>query len=738
MGNNRMLYNSCALHFYHENVVRPFIEVLRKTDPTFHWEPGAEVPPEYRTVLSYDGEMSYTGYLKKLKVAAEDARMNIIYRKIAGGYTEVAQANDKGKGFMLSKQNDRILTEVDNDDCQMKHLLDHQFKRLNHEKKLILTKNQRESIIDHLCISREVCRLSYSVHNIRTSFVSTGEQSKSRNGKKFYPCPDLNAMTDSNKNEHLKRNREHFHKMLLPTLSKMKVIGHAFDKWMDAQEVDDPHNYLPQDTLEDGITVVEKKCSDTAYHEQRGMLTNWPGILDNMRRLEQVCKEKVRNAKVIHHLRLMSQFELNEEAEKILRGLADLNADATLETCTEAHFEKTGKGKLNKSHLVAFIWLRITEDLEMVKAPEYNRGTFKAIQEGKKGKFLFQEAYNLRSKSVVAKEPAEPAENEEDHVLSAPPLFIRVGNHINLQNPWNPSAAFVHSAFNCITSLQQQYSDPDREHWKDNLVLLEDDSLRKNLGSRLSNHLKHLNNQNVRHPIWEWVYRNIGMGAAILKLAEMTNKDTTLSKSTSEETLLSPRFVANHPMFTDETKHHHGSYLAIDLERMFVIRSGSASVGCAERVYVAHPKGSKLLNLRDAQNQFYSRYPNRLLAKNVIESIRRGWFEDIQFFPGIIFADENKKDVQDLFEWDEHTLAYLNNRLGDKPLEYKKHRAVCYFFETLLELCLDPKHNVSSSLGFESFIIKINSGFNDDYREQDLDVDVLDGDGDVAMIEEVL
>jgi len=63
-------------------------------------------------------------------------------------------------------------------------------------------------------------------------------------------------------------------------------------------------------------------------------------------------------------------------------------------------------------------------------------------------------------------------------------------------------------------------------------VLLEDDSLRKNLGSRLSNHLKHhLNNENVMHPIWEWVYRNIGMGAAILKLAKMVNTDATLSKS---------------------------------------------------------------------------------------------------------------------------------------------------------------------------------------------------------------
>jgi len=79
-------------------------------------------------------------------------------------------------------------------------------------------------------------------------------------------------------------------------------------------------------------------------------------------------------------------------------------------------------------------------------------------------------------------------------------------------------------------------------------VLFEDDSLRKNLGSRLSNHLKHLNNENVKHPIWEWVYRNIGMGAAILKIAKMVNKDATLSKSTSEETLLSPIFIANHPI----------------------------------------------------------------------------------------------------------------------------------------------------------------------------------------------
>ena len=226
----------------HEHVVRPFIEMLQKTDPTYHWETGAEVPPEFRAVLSFHEEMSYTGHLKQLEVDSEDSRLNIMYRKIAGEYTECAQANDKGDGFKLSKQNDRILTDIDNDDCQMKHLLDHQFKRLNTERKFLLTKNQRESIIDYLCISREVCRLSYNVHSIRTSFVSTGEQSKSKDGKKFYPCPDLHAITDSNKNKDLKRNQEHYYKMLPSVRRYMKGSGHgsAYDKWMDAQKADDP------------------------------------------------------------------------------------------------------------------------------------------------------------------------------------------------------------------------------------------------------------------------------------------------------------------------------------------------------------------------------------------------------------------------------------------------------------------------------------------------------------------
>ena len=86
-------------------------------------------------------------------------------------------------------------------------------------------------------------------------------------------------------------------------------------------------------------------------------------------------------------------------------------------------------------------------------------------------------------------------------------------------------------------------------------------------------------------------------------------------------------------------------------------------------------------------------------------------------------------------------VACLNSRLGNNDLRYKKHHFVCYFFETIQELCLAPD-NVSSSLDLESFIIiKINSSFGVEWIEENLGQDDLqlaevgiDYDGDVVMI----
>ena len=148
----------------------------------------------------------------------------------------------------------------------------------------------------------------------------------------------------------------------------------------------------------------------------------------------------------------------------------------------------------------------------------------------------------------------------------------------------------------------------------------------------------------------------------------MVKKDQTLKKTTSSETLFAPNFMYNHEMFNYNNILHHVSYLARDTERNIIIRSGSASIGCKERVRIGHPKGSKLANEKHRNNQFYCSYPSLCVKDKVIENLRKGWFSDIEFFPGIIYSERNKNDVQDILEFDSHIEAYLEKKNGKQIL----------------------------------------------------------------------
>ena len=195
-------------------------------------------------------------------------------------------------------------------------------------------------------------------------------------------------------------------------------------------------------------------------------------------------------------------------------------------------------------------------------------------------------------------------------------------------------------------------------------------------------------------------------------------KGSDIKKTTSNETLFAPNFLCNHEMFNYNNILHHGSYLARDTERNIIIRSGSASIGCKERVRIGHPKGSKLANEKYRNNQFYCSYPSLCAKDKVIENLRKGCFSDIEFFPGIIFSERNKNDVQEILEFDSHIEAYLEKRMANKSLQYKKQLLVCYLFETVLALCIAPGENVSSSLGFESFFMKLIDGFTNEWINQ--------------------
>ena len=95
--------------------------------------------------------------------------------------------------------------------------------------------------------------------------------------------------------------------------------------------------------------------------------------------------------------------------------------------------------------------------------------------------------------------------------------------------------------------------------------------------------------------------------------------------------------------------------------------SCAASNGIYARVKKGHPAGAKQQTERDQNNRFYSMYPDKT-SDYIIENIRVGYFHDIQFYPGFIFSDEKKIAVQNLFQWDDLTEAYLNSRMRNNPL----------------------------------------------------------------------
>jgi len=100
---------------------------------------------------------------------------------------------------------------------------------------------------------------------------------------------------------------------------------------------------------------------------------------------------------------------------------------------------------------------------------------------------------------------------------------------------------------------------------------------------------------------------------------------------------------------------------------------------------------------------FYMFYPNELSPYKT--NLARGVFQDLEFIGALRFRDEYKRKVQDLFQWDVRVLKFLDRRKpkGCETLEDKKHRLLCYLFETTLQMCLNPFDNISENPGCEAF-----------------------------------
>ena len=85
--------------------------------------------------------------------------------------------------------------------------------------------------------------------------------------------------------------------------------------------------------------------------------------------------------------------------------------------------------------------------------------------------------------------------------------------------------------------------------------------------------------------------------------------------------------------------------------------------------------------------------------------VQRGVFQDLDFVPTLRFLHEKREHVQEPFDWDVDVITMFNKRRpsGCKTLSDKKHRLVCYLFESTMQMCLSPSGNLSQNPGYEAF-----------------------------------
>ena len=74
-----------------------------------------------------------------------------------------------------------------------------------------------------------------------------------------------------------------------------------------------------------------------------------------------------------------------------------------------------------------------------------------------------------------------------------------------------------------------------------------------------------------------------------------------------------------------------------------------------------------------------------------------------------------REHVQELFDWDDDVITMLKKRRpsGCKTLSDKKHRSVCYLFESTMQMRLSPSDNLSQNPGCEAFSHVWDEGYEE-------------------------
>jgi hypothetical protein len=526
------------------------------------------------------------------------------------------------------------------------------------------------------------------------SFVAAGDISKSRDGKQIFPIADIDAIMNNCRVDWEQRIfmpredgsledvgtlREHFKSLIPLGLTECKDEPFIPEKWFEGK--------LPRDTNSAGQdSIRDPSRLDFSLH--RTMIISHEKNTLLLKEHREKIKKRAQETQLKRIAKYNEYFSDNDTCENHIRTLAKIDNDQPIVNVEIAVFRNRS---ILKPLLVAFIKLRDNKD---ITAPTDHFPI-------KKGG-LIKMAFEMQSHPVIADRGTIPTLDVSD------PVTENVGEfQLSVSATWSVTDHFIRKSCVLIATL----GDGVVENAVAKIEDLRDNTLAKILMLRYGVLLQH-------HPIRrnhftvKFIENNVRRAAVILKMHELYPDDKELKNFRSSKDSLfkidmscGNHFVHEEPNSNDTRFKGIGAYIMADSKRGNTIRAGSTTTSFVQRLK-EHWKCSKLKKKTDRDSRLYGSYPHEDAAE--VDKQRsifkpKGVWQSIHSYVVVGWDKVKSKELIDLFEWDTETMAGLRPNLNDMEMEKKQERMLVYLFELLLQLSLDPSHNISSNPGFETF-----------------------------------
>ena len=698
--------------WYHETIVVPFTVKLRERQTLSSWKPGMKVSISETFSYRLDSAMSYLKYLNRDEVVNDNKDRGISVVKIAAAATESWQENDVGKGMRCTASLIRSRNITRQNDAIHLKVFKSKFQELRDTDVILMGNRAKyDAVLEVIGKAPTVFQQGFNSQRIMESFAITGSISKGEISGQYHSFPNMTNMINQCKVSWGLEERKQFQSQAPSFIKFMTEYGYHSSEFLNGEHPDYADTYVDPDTNINGVVDYSRdNYSLLQLHLQRFVLIGHKCIRDVfLQAVEEESGKKKLLMKKMNDAR--DVIDKNEEAINILIKLkqmnrSDLDDEALIKCFSDCSLKDFAYHKLTKSHLRAFVLVRESEDIHeamQMKVPSI-KGSLRSIEEGNTD-CLLMVAYQKRNLVQKAKGVQELSPNSGLDSSIPSPLIVRVDETLQFV----PTIDWLSKASSAICSISRRCSVSGY-----NVEWFESTLLSDHLTFRLHKHLScsHIPEGKGRvHWVWKWQLQNIKHVSAILKLAGLVLPDTYIRTRTVNSCLLSQNSVNIAEMINDTNGHEVGAYLYLFSPEGGVIqqwrRAGSASVGLKKRG-IEHEKSSLQKSDQNRDSNFYRTFPHKDCERSKTADFE-GCFQDLQHRVGLSYHKENLQNVINLFHWSKLTERSLEaKKHKNLTIDEKKHRLICYFFESALQLCLDPTQNVSRSVGNELFLGVIN------------------------------